>query len=409
MSLWRHSEQIRSEGAVPMVSPISPVPPAGAARADGYPFQGPGALARVAPFAAIAALAEASLVLPPRPSDLWPVLVSLVLLLAIPPAFVLLPWPRLPPWAPVLVPLTYTGSVLALILAAGETAGVGIVILIPLIWTALFHRPWESVCVSMAIVAVEIITSLTPVAADATVLSRRIFLWAALTTVISVAVHSMRARIERGEQERARLEERLRALSLLEDRDRIAADLQDKVIQRVFAAGLNLQGTAALIGEPEARSRVESAVDELDHVIRVLRDAIFGLQQRTRGQGLRARIQELGAQLSPAPVMSFTGPVDGALPPVGRAQLLDVLRDALTEIGRYCVLARVDVAAHDSSLVAVVEAAFAEDGGDTNGELGELEARAKAIGMSLETEAIEGGRRFIWRVPAGLGATSRRH
>lgn len=395
-------------GAVPIVSSISPVPPAGAGRADGYPFRGPGALVRVAPFAAIAALAEASLALPPLPRDLWPVLVSLVLLLAIPPAFVLLPWPRLPHWAPVLVPLAYTGSVLALILAAGETAGVGIVILIPLIWTALFHRPWESACIVVAVVTVEIITSLTPVTAGDTVLARRIFLWAALATVVSVAIHGMRARIQRGEEERARLEERLRALSLLEDRDRIAADLQDKVIQRVFAAGLNLQGTAALIRQPEARSRVESAVDELDHVIRVLRDAIFGLQQRTRGQGLRARIQELGAEISPVPVMSFTGPVDGVLPPVGRAQLLDVLHDALTEIGRYCVPARVDVAAHNSSLVAVVEAAFTGDGGDRNGELGELEARAKAIGMSLESEAIEGGRRFTWRVPTDLGATSRR-
>jgi signal transduction histidine kinase len=309
----------------------------------------------------------------------------------------------------VLVPLTYTGSVLALIFASGATAGVGIVILVPLIWTALYHRPWESACVVVAIVIVEIITSLTPVTDGGTVLARRIFLWAALATVISVAVHTMRARIGRGEQERARLEERLRALSLLEDRDRIAADLQDKVIQRVFAAGLNLQGTAALIRQPEARSRVESAVDELDHVIRVLRDAIFGLQQRTRGQGLRARIQELGAQLSPAPAMSFTGPVDGALPPVGRAQLLDVLHDALTEIGRYSVPARVDLAVHNSSLVAVVETAFARDGGaDANGGLGELEARAKATGMSLETEAIEGGRRFTWRVPAGLGATPRR-
>jgi signal transduction histidine kinase len=269
-----------------MVSSISPAPPAGAARTDGYPFRGPGALARAAPFAAIAALAEASLALPPLPGDLWPVLVSLVLL-AIPPAFVLLPWPRLPHWAPVLVPLTYTGSVLALILASGATSGVGIVILVPLIWTALYHRPWESACIVVAIVIVEIVTSLTPVTAGGTVLARRIFLWAALATVISVAVHTMRARIGRGEEERTRLEERLRVLSLLEDRDRIAADLQDKVIQRVFAAGLNLQGTAALIRQPEARSRVESAVDELDHVIRVLRDAIFGLQQRARGPGRR--------------------------------------------------------------------------------------------------------------------------
>ena len=403
-----------------MVSPISPAPPAGATRADGYPervavatsadgypFRGPGALVRVAPFAAIAVVAEASLALPPEPHDLWPVLVSLVLLLAIVPAF-LLPWPRLPRWVPVLVPLTYTGSVLALILAAGTTSGVGIVILIPLVWTVLFQRPWESACIVVAIVIVEIVTSLTPVTDTDAVLARRIFLWAALLTVMSVAVHGMRARINRSEQEQARLQERLHALSLVQDRDRIAADLQDKVIQRVFAAGLNLQGTATLIRQPEARSRVESAVDELDNVIRVLRDAIFGLQQRTRDQGLRARIQELAGQLSPVPVTSFTGPVDGALPPAGRTELLGVLRDAVTEMGQYCVPARLDVAVHNSSLVAIVEAAFTGDG-TAEGAPGPngLAARAAAAGMSLHTEAIAGGRRFTWRVPAGPGLTTR--
>jgi signal transduction histidine kinase len=405
-----------------MVSPISSAPPAGATHDDGSPFRGPGALTRVAPFAVIAALAECSLALPPQPHDLWPVLVSLVLLLAIPPAF-LLPWARLPHWTPVLVPLAYTGSVLALVLAAGETAGVGIVILIPLVWTALFHRPWESACIVVAIVLVEIITSLTPVTAGDTVLARRIFLWAALATVVSMAVHGMRTRIERGEQERARLQERLHALSLVQDRDRIAADLQDKVIQRVFATGLNLQGTAALIRQADARSRVESAVDELDHIITVLRDAIFGLHQRARDQGLQTRIQELAAQISPIPVTSFTGPVDGALPPSARAELLNVLDEAFAEMGRYCVPARVDVSVHNASLVAVVEAAFtgAGDGAGAGDEVGDedstadvaagpggLAARAAAAGMSLQTEAITGGRRFTWRVPTGLGAPSRR-
>ena len=68
-----------------------------------------------------------------------------------------------PAWSPVFVPLVYTGSVLALILASGTTSGLGVVVLAPLIWTALFHRPWESACVVAAIVAVEVIISLTPV------------------------------------------------------------------------------------------------------------------------------------------------------------------------------------------------------------------------------------------------------
>jgi hypothetical protein len=65
----------------------------------------------------------------------------------------------------------------ALILAAGATSGVGVVILVPLAWTALFHRRWESGCVVAAIVAVEVITSVVPVAAADAVIVRRVLLW----------------------------------------------------------------------------------------------------------------------------------------------------------------------------------------------------------------------------------------
>lgn len=142
----------------------------------------------------VVALAEASLALPPGPQSSWAVIVSLGLLLAAA-AFFLLLWPRLPAWMPVLVPLTCTASVLAPILAAGATSGVGIVLLIPLIWAALFHRRWESACVVLAIVAVEVIISLTPVAVADSVIARRILLWASLGTLISVATHGLGDRV----------------------------------------------------------------------------------------------------------------------------------------------------------------------------------------------------------------------
>lgn len=112
--------------------------PAGRQRV-GSPFQGPGLLARAVPFAVITVVAEASLAFPPGPTSGWAVAVSVSLLLALPPAF-LLPWWRLPAWMTVLVPLAYTGSVLALILAAGATSGVGVVILIPLVWVPCSTR-----------------------------------------------------------------------------------------------------------------------------------------------------------------------------------------------------------------------------------------------------------------------------
>src|ERR1700742_4493079 len=105
---------------------------AGPGDRTGVPFQGPSLWPRVLPFAAVAVLAEASLALPPGPRSPGAVVASVLLLVATAAAF-LLPWPRLPHWTPVVVPLLYVGSVLALIMAAGSTSGVGIVILIPLV------------------------------------------------------------------------------------------------------------------------------------------------------------------------------------------------------------------------------------------------------------------------------------
>jgi len=173
------------------------------------PFRGLGLLARTAPFAVVAALAEASLALSPGWSSTAAAVVSLALLLLVPAAFTL-PWARLPSWTPVLVPLVYTGSVLALLLAAGPTSGAGIVILIPLVWAALFHRRWESACIVAAIVVVEVIVSLVPVAVADAVLVRRVVLWGSLGALISIATHRLRDRIRRSQEERARLEHRLR-------------------------------------------------------------------------------------------------------------------------------------------------------------------------------------------------------
>ena len=241
----------------------------------GYPFRGPGLLVRAVPFAAIAVLAEASLALSSGPVPAWTVAVSVLLLLAVAAAFAL-PWQRLPGWLSVLVPLTYTGSVLALVLAAGTTSGVGIVVMVPLIWTALFQRRWESGCIVVAIVAVELITSLTPVAVPSLVIARRVVLWAALGTVIAFATHELRDRSSRARAEAARLHGQLTELSLVQDRDRIAADLQDTVVQQVFAVGMDLHSTAMLVTQPKARERILAAADGLDPVLRLTREAVVG-------------------------------------------------------------------------------------------------------------------------------------
>lgn len=176
------------------------------------PFQRSGLGRRLFPFAAVAVLALASLALPPGPKSDADV-VAATILLVLTSGAVLAPWPRIPSVFTVLVPLAYTASVLMLILAAGGyTSGVGIVLLVPLVWTALYHRPWESGIVVVGIVAVQAITSLTPVPVASAVIIRRLIFWTAMGVVVSVAVHELRAQVRRTFAAREELHRRTEAL-----------------------------------------------------------------------------------------------------------------------------------------------------------------------------------------------------
>ncbi len=375
-------------------SPVAGVP-------DGSAFQGPGLMARAIPFAVVAVLAEASLALPPGPQSGSAAFASVVLLLATAAAFVL-PWSRMPAWTSVLVPLAYTGSVLALILAAGSTSGVGIVILIPLVWTALFHQRWESSCIVAAIVAVEVTISLTPVAVADPVIARRVLLWVSLGALISVAAHGLRDRIRRSQEQSTRLQKRLRELSVIEDRERIAADLRDKVIQRIMAAGLTLESGASLTTQRDVRRRVGASVEDLDEAVRAIRNAIFGLERRRQGRGLRQQILDLCSELSPVPEISFSGPVDGALHPGARTQLLETLREALSLIGQRAIPARIGIAAGDGSFLTTIDAEPMPQIAEVNGytqQFSDLRDSATQAGVRISIEPIPGGTRFAWRVP----------
>jgi signal transduction histidine kinase len=383
-----------SQGA-PWAPPVS-------GEGAGFPFRGPGLRARVIPFAVVAALAEASLLLPPGVGSVPAAVVSVVLLAAAAGLFAL-PWTRLPGWLMVLVPLTYTGSVLAMILAAGTTSGVGIAILIPLVWTALFHRPWESACVVVAIVTVEVITSLVPTADADAVIARRILLWSLLGALISVATHGLRDRIARSQRKTAMLQESLREATVMQDRNRIATGLQGEVIQRVFAAGLALQSAASVTSQPEVQGRVEAAARDLDRVVRLLRDTVFSLGRHTRERGLRQEILDLCGGLSPVPEVSFTGPLDGALNPATRTRLAGVLRAAIAVIGQHAVPASIAVTAGKEECLTVIDTAShpgPADGEWTDGEPAGLRELATLTGVRISVEQIPGGgTRFAWHLP----------
>jgi hypothetical protein len=241
-----------------------------------FPLQGDRLAVKVAPFAAGAVLAEVSLVLPPGVYSV-PAAVISVLLLAATAAEFLLPWQRLPKAAAVAVPLTYCASALALLLAAGPTSGIGIALLIPVVWTAMYHTKWESACVVIAVVIVEFVVSSAQDDLDGTII-RRVVLWALLGAVISVAVHALRDRVLAAHRRSEQLADQLRSVELTEDRLRIALTLQEQVFRGIFDATITLRGASRAGDGEEARKRIDTAVDQLDQTVNLLRRTVFDIQ-----------------------------------------------------------------------------------------------------------------------------------
>ena len=210
--------------------------------------------------------------------------------------------------------------------------------------------------------------------------------------------------------ENARLHDRVRDLTLIEDRDRIARDLHDTVIQRLFALGLSLQGTARMVGRPDVATRIEGAVVELDGVIRQLRSAIFDLETPLEDTGIRRAVLDLAQELSPmvgsTVRVSFEGPVDTAVEPRLAEHLLASLREALTNVGKHAHASTVSVAVSvDEELcLEVVDdgVGFTDGDGDGTGGHGlrNLQNRAQKFEGSLEVSVPRGGgTRLVWRVP----------
>lgn len=199
-------------------------------------------------------------------------------------------------------------------------------------------------------------------------------------------------------------------LGLLEDRDRIARDLHDLVIQRLFAIGMVLEGATRLIVLPEVAERVHRAVDELDQTIKEIRSTIFALQAPVIDEqpSLRARVvQEVEAatpSLGFTPSLQLDGLVDTTVPPEIGEHVLAVLREALSNAARHAHASKVSVLLAVDSVQ--VQLRVTDDGigisetGRRSG-LRNLAERAEALGGSLEVGPAvgAGGTGLVWRVP----------
>jgi two-component system, NarL family, sensor histidine kinase DevS len=197
-------------------------------------------------------------------------------------------------------------------------------------------------------------------------------------------------------------------LAVFEDRDRIAKDLHDLVIQRLYATGMSLQGVTSLIRVPEVAERVTRSVDALDDTIREIRSAIFALQTHpdAKPAAVRARIlfvaQEMASALGFPPSLQLDGELDTVLPEEITEHLLSALRESLSNAARHSGASEVGVnVSTGKELVLVVtdNGVGITPGGRRSG-LRNLEHRAAALGGSLVTRPAEGGgTELIWRVP----------
>jgi signal transduction histidine kinase len=219
--------------------------------------------------------------------------------------------------------------------------------------------------------------------------------------------------------ENARLYGRAKQVGVLEDRDRIARDLHDVVIQRLFASAMTLMSVQPLVADPNARTRIEETVSDLDETIRQIRSTIFALHTATDPDApsiedrFRAQAEAATTVLGFAPEVSVevasegsgAGVSDGgpSLPAEVADQLVVVLGESLTNVARHAqashVVVHLSVTAHEARLAVTDDGVGIQPGGRRSG-LRNMQARAAALGGSSTATALpDGGTRLEWWVP----------
>jgi signal transduction histidine kinase len=199
-------------------------------------------------------------------------------------------------------------------------------------------------------------------------------------------------------------------LSVFEDRDRIARDLHDLVIQRLYATGMSLEGTMPMVARREVGDRIRGAVDAMDDTIKDIRATIFALQARGRADEPRLRsdivdlVDEMAGMLGFAPAVRLGSGLDSRATAELSDQMLAVLREALSNVARHAGATKVDVTVDTDSagmLTVLVRdnGSGIPEGGRRSG-LANMADRAGKLGGALRlSPAAGGGTELEWKVP----------
>jgi signal transduction histidine kinase len=198
-------------------------------------------------------------------------------------------------------------------------------------------------------------------------------------------------------------------LAVLEDRGRIARDLHDHVIQRLFGAGLSLQAVAGSVTDPAVRARIGQQVDALDAAIAEIRTAIFTLGTTADSDApvLRHRVVDVLAEMADlfeeSPRLTFTGAVDLMVGKALADDIVAVVREGLSNVARHAAATQTSISiAVAAERVAVL---IEDDGrgirsGSRSSGTGNLEKRALARGGTFTlTGGESGGTVLRWDVP----------
>jgi signal transduction histidine kinase len=195
-------------------------------------------------------------------------------------------------------------------------------------------------------------------------------------------------------------------LGVLEDRDRIARDLHDHVIQRLFAAGLSLQSIAATVGDDAVQARLGRTVEELDETIRQIRTTIHALQEDSsrslRGAAL-AVVDQLAPLLPARPDVSLVGPLDTITDEAIIADVEAVLRESLTNVTKHAQATQIRVrvqAGKQRLYLTVIDNGVGLGHSTRRSGLANLNRRAEQQGGYLDvSNSPEGGLRLRWSIP----------